>query len=122
MRIIVANTPGGPSDIIARIMAAAMQQASGGTFFVENRGGAGGNIGMGHCRARRARRLHLLLTTSAYSVNPGLYEKLPYDPFKDFAADLRARHLAPRVCGQPEPRPQDHEGLRRARQGQSSQV
>ena len=51
VRIIVANTPGGPSDIIARIMAAAMQQATGGTFFVENRGGAGGNLGMGRPRA-----------------------------------------------------------------------
>src|SRR5689334_25139109 len=47
VRIIVANTPGGPSDIIARIMAAALQQSMGGSFFVENRGGAGGNLGMG---------------------------------------------------------------------------
>ena len=58
VRIIVANTPGGPSDIIARIMAAAMQQATGGTFVVENRAGAGGNIGMGHAARSGARRLH----------------------------------------------------------------
>src|SRR5215813_8296733 len=47
IKIVVANTPGGPSDIIARIMAAELQIATGGTFVVENRGGAGGNIGMG---------------------------------------------------------------------------
>src|SRR5262245_12178413 len=47
VRIVVANTPGGPSDIIARIMATSLQEATGGTFFVENRGGGGGNIGMG---------------------------------------------------------------------------
>src|SRR5215471_12681850 len=47
VRIIVANTPGGPSDIIARIVAAALQETIGGAMFVENRGGAGGNIGMG---------------------------------------------------------------------------
>jgi tripartite-type tricarboxylate transporter receptor subunit TctC len=84
VRIIVANTPGGPSDIIARIMAAAMQQTSGGTFVVENRGGAGGNLGMGLAARAEPDGYTILLTTSAYSVNPGLYNKLPYDPFKDF--------------------------------------
>jgi tripartite-type tricarboxylate transporter receptor subunit TctC len=86
VRIIVANTPGGPSDIIARIMAAALQQSMGGSFFVENRGGAGGNIGMGHAARSEPDGYTILLTTSAFSVNPGLYEKLPYDPFKDFTA------------------------------------
>src|SRR5262245_61626052 len=86
VRIIVANTPGGPSDIIARIMAAALVETMGGSFFVENRGGAGGNIGMGLAARSEPDGYTLLLTTSAYAVNPGLYEKLPYDPFKDFAA------------------------------------
>lgn len=85
VRIIVANTPGGPSDIIARIMGAALQQSMGGSFFVENRGGAGGNIGMGLAARSEPDGYTILLSTSAYSVNPGLYEKLPYDPFKDFA-------------------------------------
>src|SRR5499426_4703095 len=86
VKILVANTPGGPSDIIARIMAAALQEAIGGSVFVENRGGAGGNIGMGLVARAEPDGYTLLLSTSAYSVNPGLYEKLPYDPFKDFAA------------------------------------
>jgi tripartite-type tricarboxylate transporter receptor subunit TctC len=86
VRIIVANTPGGPSDIIARIVAAALQETLGGAVFVENRGGAGGNIGMGLAARAEPDGYTLLLSTSAYSVNPGLYEKLPYDPFKDFAA------------------------------------
>jgi tripartite-type tricarboxylate transporter receptor subunit TctC len=51
---------------------------------VENRGGAGGNIGMGLAARAEPDGYTLLLSTSAYSVNPGLYEKLPYDPFKDF--------------------------------------
>jgi tripartite-type tricarboxylate transporter receptor subunit TctC len=86
VKIVVANTPGGPSDIIARIMAAAMQQATGGTFIVENRGGAGGNIGMGYVARSDADGYTILLSTSAYSVNPGLYNTLPYDAFKDFSA------------------------------------
>src|SRR5882757_5093451 len=86
VRIVVANTAGGPSDIIARIMAAELQQATGGVFIVENKGGAGGNIGMGAVARADADGYTILLSTSAYSVNPGLYENLPYDPFKDFAA------------------------------------
>ena len=86
VRIVVANTPGGPSDIIARIMAAAMQEVMGGSFIVENKGGGGGNIGMGFAARAESDGHTILLSTSAFSVNPGLYESLPYDPFKDFAA------------------------------------
>src|ERR1700728_5146691 len=46
IKYVVANTPGGPSDIVGRIVAAALQQSTGKTFIIENRGGAGGNIGM----------------------------------------------------------------------------
>lgn len=86
VRIVVANTPGGPSDIIARITAAALQQATGGSYIVENRGGGGSNIGMGYVARADADGYTLLLATSAYSVNPGLYDSLPYDPFRDFVA------------------------------------
>jgi tripartite-type tricarboxylate transporter receptor subunit TctC len=87
IRIVVANTPGGPSDIIARIMAAAMQEAMGGaTVIVENKGGGGGNIGMGYVARADADGYTILLSTSAFSVNPGLYNTPVYDPFKDFVA------------------------------------
>jgi tripartite-type tricarboxylate transporter receptor subunit TctC len=86
VRIVVANTPGGPSDIIARFMAAAMQEATGGSFVVENKGGGGGNIGMGLVARADADGYTILLSTSAFSVNPGLYETPVYDPFKDFTA------------------------------------
>jgi tripartite-type tricarboxylate transporter receptor subunit TctC len=86
IKILVANTPGGPSDIIARIMAAAMQETIGGSVFVENKGGAGGNIGMGLVARAEPDGYTVLLSTSAYAINPGLYTNLPYDPFKDFVA------------------------------------
>ena len=86
VKIVVANTPGGPSDIIARFMAAAMTEPLGGSVIVENRGGAGGNIGMGFAARAEPDGYTILLTTSAFAVNPGLYNSLPYDPFKDFAA------------------------------------
>src|SRR6201993_322589 len=82
VRIVVANTPGGPSDIIARFMAAAMNEPLGGSVVVENKGGAGGNIGMGYVARSDPDGYTILLTTSAFAVNPGLYNSLPYDPFK----------------------------------------
>ena len=84
IRFVVANTPGGPSDITARILTAALEQSTGKTFIVENRGGAGGNIGMGYVASAEPDGYTILLATNAYSVNYGLYNKLPYDPYKDF--------------------------------------
>jgi tripartite-type tricarboxylate transporter receptor subunit TctC len=86
IKIVVANTPGGPSDIIARILAAEMAGPLGTSVFVENKGGAGGNIGMGFAARAEPDGYTILLTTSAFAVNPGLYNSLPYDPFKDFVA------------------------------------
>jgi len=86
IKIVVANTPGGPSDISARMMAAEMQQVIGGSVFVENKGGAGGNIGYGFVARADPDGYTILLTTSAYVVNPSLYNSIPYDPFKDFVA------------------------------------
>ena len=87
IKIVVANTPGGPSDIIARMMAGWLQEAMGGAaVIVENKGGGGSNIGMGFVARAEPDGYTILLATSAYSVNPSLYDTLPYDPFKDFAA------------------------------------
>ena len=83
VKVVVANTPGGPSDIVARIVTAALQQSTGKTFLVENRGGAGGNIGMGYAAKSEPDGYTLLLATNAFSVNIGLYRTLPYEP-KDF--------------------------------------
>ncbi len=84
VRIVVANTPGGPSDIVGRITPAALQQSTGKNFFIENIGGAGGNIGMGNAARSEPDGYTILLATNAYSVNPALYAKLPYDPAHDF--------------------------------------
>ena len=86
VKIVVANTPGGPSDIVARILAAGLQEATGKTFIIENRGGAGGNIGMGYAAHVEPDGYTLLLPTNAYSINAGLYDRIPYDPLKDFVA------------------------------------
>jgi tripartite-type tricarboxylate transporter receptor subunit TctC len=84
VKVVVANTPGGPSDIVARIVTAALGKSTGKTFIVENRGGAGGNIGMEYVAHSDPDGYTILLATNAYSVNYGLYRHLPYDPYKDF--------------------------------------
>src|SRR6202030_3238646 len=84
VKVVVANTPGGPSDIVGRIVTAALQQSTGKTFIIENRGGAGGNIGMEYVAHAEPDGYTILLATNAYSVNYGLYNQLPYDPHKDF--------------------------------------
>src|SRR5581483_4060115 len=78
VKVVVANTPGGPSDITARIVTAALQQSTGKTFIVENRGGAGGNIGMGYAAKADPDGYTILLITNAFSVNVNLYHQLPY--------------------------------------------
>src|SRR5262249_3079239 len=84
VKIVVANTPGGPSDLVCRMITAALQQSTGKTFIIENIGGAGGNIGMGTAAHSDGDGYTILLATNAYSVNPSLYNKIPYDPLKDF--------------------------------------
>jgi tripartite-type tricarboxylate transporter receptor subunit TctC len=85
VRIIVPFAPAGPTDIMARILGQNLSATVPGNFIVENRSGAGGNIGIGFAAHAEADGYTLLVTSSAYVVNPSLYTKIPYDPFKDFA-------------------------------------
>jgi len=80
VKIIVANTPGGPSDLVGRMVAAALQQSTGKTFIIENIGGAGSNIGMGAASRAAPDGYTIMLITNAFSVNPTLYNKIPYEP------------------------------------------
>jgi tripartite-type tricarboxylate transporter receptor subunit TctC len=85
IKIIVPFAPAGPTDIMARILSTHLGEALGGTVFVENKAGAGGNIGIGIAAQAEPNGYTLLITSSAYVVNPSLYAKIPYDPYRDFA-------------------------------------
>ena len=86
VRIVVPNSPGGPSDMLARVLAPILQDTLGSSFIVENKGGGGGNIGIGTVARAEPDGYNLLLATSVIAVNPALYgDKLPYDPLVDFA-------------------------------------
>ena len=84
VRIVVPFAPGGPTDIMARIMATLLSEKLKGSFIVENKAGAGGNIGMGEVARAEPDGYTLLITSSAIVVNPSLADKIPYDPAKDF--------------------------------------
>jgi tripartite-type tricarboxylate transporter receptor subunit TctC len=81
---IVPFAAGGPTDIIARILANALSQTLGQNVIVDNRGGAAGNIGMGMAARATPDGYTLMLTSTALAVNPALFKNLPYDPFRDF--------------------------------------
>ena len=119
VKIIVANTPGGPSDIVGRITAGALQQSTGKTFIIENIGGAGGNIGFGNAAHAAPDGYTILLATNAWSVNVSLYNKIPYDPLKDFVGCQRACNFAQYVRRQVGFASEDHAGIRCARASQS---
>jgi len=86
VRIIVSFAAGGPTDQVARIMSAKLTELLGQTFLVENRTGAGGNIGAAEvAKAPPDGYTLLMATVSTHAINPGLYKNMPYDPVKDFA-------------------------------------
>ena len=84
VKIIVPFAYSGPTDIMARILSNHLGDAIGGSVIVENKPGAGGNIGIAAAAHAEPDGYTLLVTSSAYVVNPGLYVTIPYDPYKDF--------------------------------------
>jgi tripartite-type tricarboxylate transporter receptor subunit TctC len=89
LRLVAPYAAGGPIDISARLLAAKLQQGLGQPVVVENRPGAGGNIGVDLIAKGPADGYHLVMSAIAtLAINPTLYASLPYDPLKDL------RHVA----------------------------
>jgi tripartite-type tricarboxylate transporter receptor subunit TctC len=85
VKFIVPFAAGGPTDVMARLIAAKLSENIGKQFYVDNQGGAGGNIGMGTAARSNPDGLTVMVVSSSFVINPGLYGKIPYDPYKDFA-------------------------------------
>jgi tripartite-type tricarboxylate transporter receptor subunit TctC len=86
VKIVVPFAPGGTTDILARAMAPELSKAFGQTFIVENKAGAGGNLGSDIVAKSAADGYTILMgTVGTHGINVALYEKMPYDPVKDFA-------------------------------------
>src|SRR5205807_1499570 len=84
VRLIVGFAPGGPTDVFARLMAQGLSERLGKQFYVENIGGAGGNIAAGQAAKAAPDGYAILVAFSSYVVNPTLFDRVPYDPNRDF--------------------------------------
>ena len=86
VRIVVPFAPGGTTDILARALVPDLSRAFGQQFIVDNRAGAGGNVGAEIVARAPGDGYTLLMgTVGTHGINRALYAKLPYDPIKDFA-------------------------------------
>ncbi|HET9717971.1 MAG TPA: tripartite tricarboxylate transporter substrate binding protein [Pseudolabrys sp.] len=85
VKIVVPFAPAGPTDVMARLIAQKLSESLKQQFYVENHPGAGGNIGMTQVAKAAPDGYTILVASSSYVVNPSLYARNPYDPFKDFA-------------------------------------
>ncbi len=85
IRLIVTFAPGGAPDIVARIVAAALEKPLGQSVIVENRTGANGIVGMQSVANAEPDGYTLLNTPPAFVINPSVYKTLPFDIFRDFA-------------------------------------
>ncbi len=77
--------PGGASDVLARVIVKPLSDALGQTVIIENKPGAGGNIGINYVGRSKPDGYTLLITTSVLVINPSLYKNAGFDPFKDFS-------------------------------------
>jgi tripartite-type tricarboxylate transporter receptor subunit TctC len=85
VRVVVPFPPGGPTDIVGRVVCQSLSEALRQPFVVENRAGAGGIIGADQVAKARPDGQTLLINVSSHVINPALYSRLPHDPLADFA-------------------------------------
>jgi tripartite-type tricarboxylate transporter receptor subunit TctC len=86
VRMIVPFAPGGPADVLARLIAEKLSLRLGQQFYVENQPGASGNLGMAAGARAKPDGYTISVVGPSFVVNPSLFVKIPYDPLKDFSA------------------------------------
>jgi tripartite-type tricarboxylate transporter receptor subunit TctC len=89
IQVIVPLAAGGPGDILMRVVAEKMGELLGQRVIVDNRPGAGSNVGFGAAARATADGYTLLLGLAPLTINPSLFKSVPYDPVKDFAPITR---------------------------------
>lgn len=94
MRIIVPVAAGGPTDIVARMLGDKLSKMWGQQVVIENKGGAGTNLGNEYVAQSDPDGYTILFATASMAVNTSLYRSLAYDPIADFAPVSLATQLA----------------------------
>jgi tripartite-type tricarboxylate transporter receptor subunit TctC len=90
VKIVIPFPAGGVTDIAGRIIAQKLSERLGQQFYIENIGGAGGNLGMANAARSPGDGYTILLTSSSIVVNPSLYAKMPFDVEKDLIPVTKA--------------------------------
>jgi tripartite-type tricarboxylate transporter receptor subunit TctC len=85
IRLILPFAPGGPSDIVGRVLSQKLSEQMGQQVVTDNRAGAGGNLGLEIAAKASPDGYTLLVVSPTLAISPSLYKKLNYDPQKDFA-------------------------------------
>ena len=85
VRVIVTFPAGGGTDIVARMIFQKVAERAGGSFVIDNRGGAGGTIGTELAARAPADGYTIVVVSGSHTINPALYKKLAYDAARDFA-------------------------------------
>ena len=85
VRLVVPQPPGGPTDIVARLVAQKLSERFGQQVIVDNRPGAGSNIGTEIVAKAPKDGYTLVMATVQHIVNPFLFQAMPFDPVKEFA-------------------------------------
>lgn len=94
IRLIVPFAPGGPNDLLGRLVGQKLSEAWGQTVVVENRGGAGGTVGLDAAAKSPGDGYTIAMGGSSnMAVAPSLYKKLPYDSLKDFSPIINVAHV-----------------------------
>ena len=93
IRLVVPYSPGGPLDVVARALAAAVKDSLG-TVVVENKPGAGGNLGADLIAKSPPDGLNIVMgAVATHAINPWLFSKMPYDPLRDFTPITRVAQV-----------------------------
>ena len=85
VRVIVPFAAGGPTDVIARMVAERLSEAWGAQLYVENMPGAGGNLGVENGARAAPDGYTIVAVSTGFIINPSMYSRIGYDPLKDFA-------------------------------------
>jgi tripartite-type tricarboxylate transporter receptor subunit TctC len=101
VRVIVPFAPGGSLDILARTLGRGLSERLGQQFVVDNRSGAGGNLGHDVVAKSKPDGYTLLVTSEPLTINPALFANLPYDVARDFAPVMLVASLAQVVIVHP---------------------
>src|SRR5260221_13125574 len=98
VHVFVPSSPGGASDVAARLVAPKLAEALGQPFVVENRVASAGIVGTAQLAKSPADGYTIMITFDTFAANPPLYKELPHDVVQDFARILLMRRLPQLLC------------------------